>query len=240
MARIRSVHPGLFTDEAFVGLSSDAQIFLIGLWTEADDQGVFEWKPVSLRMRLRPTKDGAVDGLLREMEAANIIRSFEIDGRRYGAVRNFRKYQRPKSPNAIHHITDDIRTYVGLAQSISEIDDAKPPETSEIPPQMEDGGGRREKEKKDSAGAGSSKYAFESGIIKLNQKDFDLWKASYSHLDLAAELVAMTPWAAQQGKKWFHAVPNALAKRNREVKARKDQLTEQGGFQWNGGIEGVI
>lgn len=169
MARIRSVHPGLFTDEAFVSLSSDAQIFLIGLWTEADDQGVFEWKPVSLRMRLRPAKDGAVDGLLEEIETVNIIRSFEFEGRKYGAIRNFRKYQRPKSPNSIHPVTDDIRNYVGLTQAISEIDDGggggtseidddERATTSEIPPQMEDGGGRREDggkdgKKKDAAAA---------------------------------------------------------------------------------------
>src|ERR1700722_3074478 len=105
MARIRSVHPGLFTDEAFMGLSSDAQVFLIGLWTEADDQGMFEWKPLTLRMRLRPTKDGDVDPILSELEAAQCIKMFEISGRKYGAIRNFRKFQKPKTPNAIHPIT---------------------------------------------------------------------------------------------------------------------------------------
>jgi uncharacterized protein YdaU (DUF1376 family) len=92
--------------------------------------------------------------------------------------------------------------------------------------------------KKDSADAVSSKYAFESGIIRLSQKHFDLWKASYSHLDLAAELVAITPWAEQQGPNWFHAVPNALAKRNREALATKSREAPAP-FKWNG-IEGVI
>ncbi len=73
MARIRSIHPGLFTDEAFVSLTADAQVFLMGIWTEADDQGAFEWKPLTLRMRLRPTKDGPVDDLLDELEAAKFI-----------------------------------------------------------------------------------------------------------------------------------------------------------------------
>ena len=54
MARIRSVHPALFTDESFVSLSDSAQIFWVGLWCEADDQGVFEWKPLTLKMRTRP------------------------------------------------------------------------------------------------------------------------------------------------------------------------------------------
>lgn len=120
MARIRSVHPGLFTDEAFVALSEAAQVFLIGLWTEADDQGIFEWKPLTLRMRLRPTKDGDVEAILAELEAHNCIKSVEICGRKYGAVRNFRRYQRPKKPNSVHPMTSEFRTYVGLSEPSSE------------------------------------------------------------------------------------------------------------------------
>ena len=135
MARIRSIHPGLFTDEAFVSISADAQVFLMGLWTEADDQGLFEWKPVTLRMRLRPTKDGSVDGLLEELRAANFIQGYELGGRQYGAVRNFRKYQRPKKPNSVHPITEEIRTYVGLSNA-----------SSELSPQREDGGDKMEEE----------------------------------------------------------------------------------------------
>src|SRR3546814_4769124 len=115
MARIRSVHPGLFTDEDFVALTDAEQIFYIGLLTEADDQGLFEWKPLTLRMRLRPAKDGDVAPLLAELVDAGRIQKAEIKGREYGAIRNFRKYQRPKSPNAVHPITDDLRIYVGLS-----------------------------------------------------------------------------------------------------------------------------
>src|SRR5207237_2949036 len=114
MARIRSVHPGLFTDEAFATLSDAAQIFAIGLWTECDDQGAFEWKPFNLRMRLRPGKDGSVEPLLAELEAANMIRSYEHEGRKFGLVRNFRKYQRPKRPNAVHFIPPELLPYVCL------------------------------------------------------------------------------------------------------------------------------
>lgn len=162
MARIRSVHPTLFTDEAFVSLSDAAQIFLIGLWTEADDQGAFEWKPITLRIRLRAGKDGPVEPLLAELESSNCIRKYEIEGRKLGAIRNFRRFQKPKTPNATHVINDDFRNYVGLNGVISEMDaddeakkenstHAKPPlfppkgEKSSL---MEDGGDSRKREKK--------------------------------------------------------------------------------------------
>jgi hypothetical protein len=146
VSRIRSIHPGLFTDEDFVCLSDGAQIFYIGLLTEADDQGVFEWKPLSLKMRLRAATNSPVDDLLGELIAAEKIAAYEIDGRKYGAIRNFRKFQRPKSPNAIHPLPPEWGNYVGLTQSISEIDGEEKrdlPLNGEKEFQMEDGGGRR-------------------------------------------------------------------------------------------------
>lgn len=147
MARIRSVHPGLFTDEAFVSLTPLARLLLIGLWTEADDQGVFEWKPIALKMRLLPVDDADVPALLGEMAALNVVRGFEHDGKQYGLIRNFRKYQRPKKPNAVHVLPDEFRKYVGLSDDSSESKPAKEtpvPQKGEIAPQMEDGGGRVE------------------------------------------------------------------------------------------------
>lgn len=153
MARIRSIHPGLFTDEAFMALSSDGQVFFLGLWTEADDQGVFEWKPLTLKVRLRGGKDGAVEPLLEELTAVNSIQRYEVGGRVYGAIRNFRKFQRPKKPNAIHPITDEIRTYVALSAANPEPSDDEHDEVlhqfgtgTEKSPQREDGGGRMKDE----------------------------------------------------------------------------------------------
>lgn len=77
--------------------------------------------------------------------------------------------------------------------------------------------------KEDTANAVSSptKYIFESGVIRLGEKDFDKWKRAFGHLDLEAELLALTEWAAAQPK-WFFAVSGALAKRNRQAKASKE------------------
>ena len=101
MARIRSIHPGFWTDETFAALSDAAALFYVGLLNEADDNGLFEWKPLTLRMRLRPTKDGDVDTLLAELAGRDVIRRYETAGRPYGAVRNFCRYQKPKFPKAI-------------------------------------------------------------------------------------------------------------------------------------------
>lgn len=145
MARIRSIHPGFATDEDFVTISRDARLFFLLLLTECDDQGLFEWKPTTLKMRIFPADNVDIAALLSELSSIDAVRNAEIDGHKIGAVRNFRKFQRPKSPNATLPIDDDFRNYVGLSGPPSEMpaDDAEPfPGKEEKSPQMEEGGGR--------------------------------------------------------------------------------------------------
>lgn len=156
MARIRSIHPGFFTDERLVETSIAARMLFLGLGVEADDSGIFEWKPLTLKMRIFPADNLDVPSLLSELVAADAIQKYELNGRQYGAIRNFRKYQRPKKPNSVHPMTPEIGTYVALTEASSELDDDEAPlvpPKGEIAPQMEDGGDKMEDEggrKKDS------------------------------------------------------------------------------------------
>jgi len=145
MARIRSVHPGLASDESYMSMSMAAKAAWPLLWMECDDKGVFEWKPIVLKARIFPADNVNFADILSEWEGLNCVRQFTVDGKTYGAVRNFRKFQRPKTPNDVHPITAEIRNYVGLGEVISEIEDDKQtqfPPNGEKSPQMEDGGGR--------------------------------------------------------------------------------------------------
>ena len=126
MARIRSIHPGIFTDEAFMELTVEAPLaipLLLGLWTEADDQGVFQARALTLKARLLPAVAVSVEPLLAELERRNFIRRFTSEGREYGAVRNFQRYQRPKKPKITHPIPTDLLSYVGRNTTGSELAD---------------------------------------------------------------------------------------------------------------------
>jgi hypothetical protein len=147
MARIRSVHPSLFTDEAWVSCSPLARILYIGLWTDADDQGLFEWKPLQIKMRLLPGDTASAGDLLGELADVGLLSRFDCDGKPYGALKDFRRYQRPKKPNAIHPLPEEWRAYVGLSDTEQEPSpsDDEPlgnqfPTKGEMSPQMEDGG----------------------------------------------------------------------------------------------------
>ncbi|MGL4961463.1 MAG: hypothetical protein ACRC67_09535 [Inquilinus sp.] len=144
MARIRSIHPGLLTDEAFMVLTVEAPLavtLLLGLWMEADDQGLFPWRPLTLKARVLPAVSADIGPLLEALERGRFICRFEVEGRPYGAIRNFCRWQRPKKPNAVHPTTPEVRAWTGSGgepvgnQSRTGV---------EIQSRMEDVGGRME------------------------------------------------------------------------------------------------
>jgi len=112
MARIRSVHPAIYTDAAFVNLSLQARYFLIGLWTEADDHGVFPWDPRTLKFRLLPGDDGDAADLLRELTEAGAVLCFNADGATFGAIRHFCTDQRPDRPTFLHPLPPVVARFV--------------------------------------------------------------------------------------------------------------------------------
>ncbi len=146
MARIRSIHPGFFTDENIVSASMSARLLFLGLGVEADDKGIFEWKPLTIKMRIFPADNIDVAPLLGELVEAGVIRNFEIAGRTYGAIRNFRRFQKPKTPNDIHPASPEILAYVGLISEIKPAEFPSFPPKAEKAPQMEEGGGNRSSE----------------------------------------------------------------------------------------------
>lgn len=152
MSRIRSIHPGLWTDEAFVSLSPFARLLFMGIWNECDDQGAFEWSPLKLKMRLLPADNVDAAELLAEIETAKSVMRYTVSGKTYGVVRNFTRFQRPKKPNAVHPVSPLAALFAGKASepdqpldedSSEEVPDQFPT-NGEISPQMEEEGGRRE------------------------------------------------------------------------------------------------
>lgn len=173
MARIRSIHPGIFTDEGFMSLSVEARVLLIGIWCEAFDDGVFAWKPLTLKARIFPADNVDIGNLLSELNDAQFLTQFDHDGKFYGAVRNFRLFQRPKKPNSSELLPDHLRTYVGLTVDGSPPVPNQLPTSSEKSPQMEDGGDNR---KRKSSGFSEDKKPIRTSS-KTYPDDFeDFWK----------------------------------------------------------------
>jgi hypothetical protein len=168
VARIRSIHPSTLTDEEFMALTVECPIaiyLLIGLWMESDDGGVFEWKPLTLKARILPVVTVDFNSLLETLISHNFIKRFEVNSKHYGVVRNFVKYQRPKSPKYVLPQTLEMKTFAGYINGkLPKSGTGRPPneDSSEpvsgefgtpypIPPQMEEEGGRMDDEGWDSS-----------------------------------------------------------------------------------------
>ena len=225
MSRIRSVHPGLWTDERFVSVSPLARLLFIGIWNECDDAGSFEWSPIKLKMRLLPADNADAGELLAELEAAGCLRRYEIEGRQLGAVRNFATYQRPKKPNSVYPQTPEVRKYAGHKDTLV---GNQLPTGGEKASQMEDGGGRREegeREEVDAADAASSHLAFEGRTVRLTEIDLQRWRKAFGALpDIEAELTSIDAWfdahPPPKGK-WFHQASGMLSKKHQALVAER-------------------
>lgn len=225
MSRIRSLHPGQWTDEDFVRCTAMARLLSLALRNIADDAGRFEWKPVQIKMKLFPNDAVDIDALLAELIERKQIVRYEVGGVAYAYVRNFEKYQRPKTPKVL---------YPAPFPQNGEIDRDKVipfPPKEEAPPQMKEEGCRRKEEREEEeacAAREGSRFAFEGKIVRLTHEDFEAWRTAYQNLDLRAELTAIDAWYAENLKpeergKWFVRCATHLKNQNAKVRSSAAQ-----------------
>lgn len=92
--RNRLLDPGFFENEELAELGAEAQILFAGLWCYADREGRFKWKPQIIKGRIFPFTQCDVPQLLDSLALAGFIVRYNVNGKEYGQVLNFLKYQR--------------------------------------------------------------------------------------------------------------------------------------------------
>lgn len=95
MARIRSIKPSFFVNEALSDASRDARLLAIALLCIADREGRLIDSPKRIKLEAMPWDDVDVSALLDELVSVGFILRYEADGRRCIQVINFHKHQRP-------------------------------------------------------------------------------------------------------------------------------------------------
>lgn len=100
--RIRQLKPELFLDDDFWAVTQSAPELPVfqgfaGLWCQADREGRFEWRPAMLKSQILPYWAGDFGCVLAVLEGAGLIRSYAVDGRRYGVIKSFLRHQRPNN-----------------------------------------------------------------------------------------------------------------------------------------------
>ncbi len=104
MARIRSVHPGQWTDGDFVNMSPLGRLLAIAIRNEADDNGIFRWKPRQIKIRCLPADNCDIGALLQELVDNRQVIRYEVNGEEFGFIRGFDDYQRPRYPTYLYPV----------------------------------------------------------------------------------------------------------------------------------------
>jgi hypothetical protein len=97
MARIRTVKPELFKHEELFDLEKQTglpiRVAFMGLFTCADREGRFKWRPRALKLDILPYDNVDFDCVLDSLASTGFIEKYEVDGEQYGWIPTFSKHQ---------------------------------------------------------------------------------------------------------------------------------------------------
>jgi hypothetical protein len=97
MARIRTVKPELFRHEILFELERETglpiRLSFIGLFTVADRDGLFKWRPRSIGSEILPYDDIDFSRVLDALATRGFVQKYEVNGEEYGCICKFKDHQ---------------------------------------------------------------------------------------------------------------------------------------------------
>lgn len=120
MARMRTIKPEAFSSETLSLVSVYARWTFAGVWTYVDDDGRGKADPRLINAAVWPLDDDVtakdVAYYLDELEREHLICRYEVDGKQYLHVVNFKEHQKPNRPVASKLPECPRRTHGGLTE----------------------------------------------------------------------------------------------------------------------------
>jgi len=115
MARIRTIKPEFWSDDALTECSPSARLLFIGTWNFADDSGNMDRSPKQLKARIFPLDTFDVEELVVELLENELLIEYEVDGKKYLHIKNFHKHQKIDHPSKplFPDYDDSLRTREG-------------------------------------------------------------------------------------------------------------------------------
>ena len=97
MARIRTIKPVFFKHERLYELERETglpmRVAFAGLWTQADREGRFEWRPRRLKTDILPYDEIDFALILNALADAEMVQRYEVDGKEYGFIPSWHEHQ---------------------------------------------------------------------------------------------------------------------------------------------------
>ena len=104
MPRARNIKPGFFMNEDLAECDLAARLLFIGLWCLADREGRLEDRPKRIGAFVFPYEQYDIDNLLDQLAERGFIIRYQVDGKKYIQVVNFKKHQNPHVREAASEI----------------------------------------------------------------------------------------------------------------------------------------
>jgi len=101
MARIRSIKPEFWTDEAVLEISDGAKLVMLGLISHADDDGRMLGAVTTVKARVLPASAASLEDIaqwLQELHEHGLIVRYRVGCKAYVYVSGWRKHQKIRSP----------------------------------------------------------------------------------------------------------------------------------------------
>lgn len=118
MARIRTIKPEFWTDEAVTECSVSARLLFIGMWNFADDAGNLDRSAKQLKIRIFPTDKIDLEPLIADLITHGLLMEYSVSDKKYLHIPGFVEHQvinRPSKPNCPGY-TDSLRTHGTLSE----------------------------------------------------------------------------------------------------------------------------
>lgn len=126
MSRSRNIKPGFFKNEVLAELCPEFRLLFVGLWTYADREGRFEYRPRRIRAEILPYDDSvSVEDGIAALADSGFLEIYEVSGQILGQIKNWAKHQNPHHkeigstlPGPPGHVDTVCADYIPLSNTI--------------------------------------------------------------------------------------------------------------------------
>lgn len=119
MARIRTIKPEFWTDDAVTECSLSARLLFIGIWNFADDAGNLDRSAKQIKSRVFPIDNVDCEPLIVELITQGLLTEYAVSGKKYLHIPGFTKHQvinRPSKP-VVPAYESSLSDHVTLTES---------------------------------------------------------------------------------------------------------------------------
>lgn len=191
MARIRSVKPDFFCHELLNQLEEENPTLRVmlsfeGLWNQSDKQGVFPYKPKTLKLGILPWVNYDLAVTLDLLAKNGFIKRFNYQGKEYGYIPSFPTHQRisgEEAKQAPRYPSYDMRD---IEPTTTEAEEKQEGSTIDGPPCPGNGVGERSREEGKGSDAEAPQVVFSKAEAlnpnkKTSEQLFQQFKTEWNH-----------------------------------------------------------